>query len=49
MYWRQVVRLLLGFYFAFAWFGLALKLGFHPVTKAILVAVVLKTRALLSG
>jgi hypothetical protein len=34
---------------AFALFGLALKLGFRPLTKAVLVAVLLKTRALLSG
>jgi hypothetical protein len=34
---------------AFALFGLALKLGFCPLTKAVLVAVLLKTRARLSG
>jgi hypothetical protein len=33
----------------FAWLGLASKLGFHPLTKAVLVAVVLKTQALLIG
>jgi hypothetical protein len=29
--------------------GLALKLGYHQSTKAVLVAIVLKIRALLSG